>query len=209
MDEPTPATASITGAVLAGGRATRMGGIDKGLVEVGGKSLVERTLVALKPQVGPLMINANRSVEIYAGFGVPVIADRLDDFQGPLAGLQAILTAATTPYVLTVPCDAPRIPSDLATRLGRALIDADAEIAVVQAGGRLQSLHALFRRDLLDDLSSTLRAGRRKPDAWYATRALVKVSFEDCSDAFVNINTPQQRDALAAELGDAGYGTGN
>src|SRR5699024_6312427 len=124
---PELSSDAITGAVLAGGAGRRMGGVDKGLVELRGKPLVAWALDALRPQTATLLINANRSQDQYRVFGWPVIADDGDGYQGPLAGMLAVLSAAQTAYVLTVPCDAPRIPPDLAARLGAALLAADAE----------------------------------------------------------------------------------
>ena len=195
-----PERTQITGAILAGGMGRRMGGVDKGLVEVAGQPMVAWTLNALTPQVGHVLINANRSQETYAAFGLPVVEDQHSGFQGPLAGLHAVLSAAETPFVAIVPCDTPRLPHDLIARLGQALISDSSELAVAQAGGRVHTLHGLFRRDLLDDLSRALATGERKPDAWYATRRWSRVNFDDVASAFDNINTPEQRDALAAEI---------
>lgn len=195
-----PERAQITGAILAGGMGRRMGGVDKGLVEIAGKPMVAWTLDALAPQVGNVLINANRSQEAYAAFGLPIIEDQHSGFQGPLAGLHAVLAAAATPYVAIVPCDTPRLPTDLVARLGAALQHDGSELAVAEAGGRVHTLHGLFRRDLLDDLTRALDRGERKPDAWYATRRWSRVDCNDVAEAFDNINTPEQRDALAAEL---------
>ena len=190
----------ITGAILAGGQARRMGGLDKGLVQVAGKTMIEWTLQALRPQVGSVIINANRSLETYRGLGATVIQDRLDGFQGPLAGLHAAFAAARTDYLLCVPCDAPRLPPDLVGRLAGALIREQAEIAVAEADGRLHSLHALFDRRVAPDLAERLTEGERKPDRWYASRKFVRVAFDDAPEAFLNVNTPEQRDALSAML---------
>lgn len=188
---------AITGAVLAGGAGRRMGGVDKGLVLLGGRPLVAWVLDGLRPQVGALLISANRSQAEYAAYGVPVVADRHGGFQGPLAGVHALLAATRTDYLLTVPCDTPRVPPALAERLAGALAAADAEIAYAVADGRRQPLHALLHRDLLPALASALEAGERKPDRWYASRRHVEVCFDDQRDGFININTPAERDELA------------
>lgn len=190
----------ITGVILAGGQARRMGGLDKGLVEVAGRPMIEWTLSALRPQVGKILVNANRSLARYRGLGATVVQDRLDGFQGPLAGLHAAFCAADTDYLLCVPCDAPRLPPDLVPRLAEAMARERAEIAVAEAEGRLHSLHALFDCGLAEDLAATLAEGERKPDRWYASRKFVRVAFDDAADAFLNVNTPDQRDALAAML---------
>ncbi len=177
-----------------------MGGVDKGLVTLLDRPMVAWTLDALRPQTGALLINANRSLARYREYGVPVVSDAGDGFQGPLAGMQAVLAAARTEFVLSVPCDAPRVPADLAARLGAALFEADAEIAVVEAAGRLQPVHALMRRSLHDDLAEAVAAGERKVARWQATRRCVEVACDDIADAFININTPEQRDELARVL---------
>lgn len=188
----------ITGAVLAGGEGRRMGGADKGLVPLAGRPLVAWVLEALRPQVGGLLINANRSLDAYRAFGVPVIRDRVDGFPGPLAGIQAALAAAESDYVLAVPCDTPRLPPDLAVRLARRLEESGAEIAAAETGDWLQPLHVLLRSDLAADLDAALADGVRKPEDWYATRTWVRVPCDDVAGAFANVNTPAQRDELEA-----------
>ena len=196
----TPTPDQITAVVLAGGQARRMGGLDKGLVEIAGRPMIAWTLDALRDQAEIILINANRSREEYQRFGLPVIADQHEGFQGPLAGLQAALTAAQTPFVAIVPCDTPALPRDLIARLAKALAKDDSELATAEAGGRVHTLHGLFRQDLLETLEEALGNGERKPDAWYATRRWSRVDFNDAAAAFDNINTPEQRDALAGQL---------
>jgi molybdenum cofactor guanylyltransferase len=111
----------ITGVILAGGRGSRLGGVDKGLVPLHGRPLIEHVIDALRPQVGALLISANRNRDIYASYGYPVIADVMGDYDGPLAGMLSAMRAAGTAYILTTPCDAPSIPADLARRLAEAL----------------------------------------------------------------------------------------
>ncbi len=193
-------TEEITAAVLAGGMGRRMGGVDKGLVKVLGRPMVAWTLDALRPQAGKILINANRSESEYEAFGLPLVRDRREGFQGPLAGLHAVLEAADTPFVAIVPCDTPRLPKDLVARLASAMKAEETELAVAEAAGRVHTLHGLFRRDLLNDLVAALESGQRKPDAWYATRRWSRVDFSDLASAFDNINTPEQRDALAEQL---------
>lgn len=187
---------AITGAVLAGGQGSRMGGVDKGLVELRGKPLVVWTLEALQPQVDTLLINANRSLEQYRALGWPVVSDAIAGYEGPLVGMLAVLSAAPTDFVLTVPCDAPRVPPDLAQRLSAALLEADAEIAVAYADGRRQSVHALMRRELRNALAAAITAGERKISRWQDSRRCVEVPCDDIVDAFININTPEERDQL-------------
>lgn len=196
---PVAANATLTGVILAGGRARRMGGIDKGLVEVAGRPLIAHVIDAIEPQVDRLMINANRNLESYQAFGYPVIADQLDDFQGPLAGMASALDAATSDLVLCVPCDSPLLPHDLAARLLDARTAADADIAVAFCD-RLQPVFALLRRVLLPDLRTALVAGERKIDRWYDRHNMVTVDFSDRPQGFLNINTPAQRDELESLL---------
>lgn len=195
-----PTRESITGAVLAGGEGRRMGGIDKGLVPLAGRPLVAWGLDALREQTGAQLINANRSLDDYRAFGVPVVSDSGDGFQGPLAGIHAVLAAAQTEFVLSVPCDSPRVPADLAVRLGQALAENDAEIAVVEAAGRFHPVHALMRADLADDLAAALADGERKVMRWQESRRLTVVDCSDIADAFVNVNTPEQVQELEREL---------
>lgn len=188
----------ITGIVLAGGRGRRMGGVDKGLVELEGRPLVAHVLARLVPQVGALLINANQNPERYAGFGHPVVADAVGGFAGPLAGLHAGLLSTRTPFAVTVPCDSPFLPTDLVARLGAALAAGEAQLAVARTFDQPHPVFALVRRDLLADLSAFLDAGGRKIDAWYAALRTVEVAFDDEAEAFRNINTAAE---LAASAG--------
>ena len=179
----------ITGIVLAGGMGRRMGGVDKGLVELSGQPMVVHAIARLSPQVGPLLINANQNQDRYAAFGFPVVPDDVAGFAGPLAGLHAGLSHATTAWVVTVPCDSPFLPLDLAARLGAGVTRAGAQLAVARTFDQPHPVFAIVRRDVLPHLSAYLGAGGRKIDAWYATLATVEVAFDDEEDAFRNINT--------------------
>jgi molybdopterin-guanine dinucleotide biosynthesis protein A len=185
----------VSGIVLAGGQGRRMGGIDKGLVPLDGRAMIEHVLARLAPQVGAILVNANQNGERYAAFGYPVIADAVGGFAGPLAGLHAGMTAATTPYVVTVPCDSPFLPADLVARLAAGLESANAQVAVARTFGQPHPVFALVRCDALPHLAAFLHGGGRKIDLWYASLAVVEVPFDDCAEAFRNINT---RDELAA-----------
>lgn len=201
---PRPAAVApgdITALVLAGGRSRRMGGRDKGLLPYGGGLLVGHVLAAIRPQVGRAMISANRNRAHYEAFGVPVLADPLDDFQGPLAGFLAGLTAMQTDYLLTLPCDGPYVAADLAQRLARGLVDADAEIAVAHDGRRLQPVYALLHRDVLPSLRAALAAGERKIDRWYLQTRWTRVDFSDVPQQFSNINTPEDYAAAGRPTG--------
>lgn len=190
----------ITGVILAGGRGSRMGGVDKGLVSVSGKRLVDHVLEGLLPQVGRVLINANRNPEQYEEIGQKVISDELTDFQGPLAGFASAMNATDSEFLLTLPCDAPKVADFFVQRLANDLAEQNASIAVAHDGQRLQPVHALLRVDLLEDLIAYLEAGERKIDLWYARHPMVKVDFSDIPEMFDNINTPEQRDRLEKEI---------
>lgn len=193
--------AEVTGVVLAGGRARRMGGRDKGLVEVAGLPMAVHVARALHPQVGSLLLNANRNAAEYARItGCRVIADRVGEFAGPLAGMASAMQAAATPWLLTAPCDSPLIAPDLGPRLHAALADADARIAVATDGERLQPVFALLHCGLLADLVEYLDSGERKIDRWYARHRTAEVLLADRAEMFLNINTPGDRERLEQRL---------
>jgi molybdopterin-guanine dinucleotide biosynthesis protein A len=189
------ATRDITGVILAGGRGSRLGGVDKGLVPLHGRPLVEYAIDALRPQVASLLISANRNRDVYASYGYPVIADVLGDYDGPLAGMLSAMRAAGTAYILTTPCDAPSIPADLARRLAEALISNNAVASAVSLQGRLQPVVALLRCSLAGDLENCLKQGERGTGEWLRRHQAVPVDFSAETRAFVNINTPQELQA--------------
>ena len=191
----------MTAVVLAGGRARRMGGEDKGLIEVAGKPMVAHTVDALRPQTAEVIVNANRNASAYHTItGCRVIADTVGDFAGPLAGMASALEASATRFLLTAPCDSPLVTRDLGPRLHAALARDRAEIAIAHDGERMQPVFALLARGLLPDLLAFLATGKRKIDAWYATRHAVTADFSDILDTFLNVNTPQERDRLEQRL---------
>ena len=200
--------AEITGIILAGGRGSRMGGADKGLQNFNGVPLALHTLLRLAPQVGEVMINANRNLAAYESFGVPVWPDAagLGDFSGPLAGFLTGLERCETPYLLTVPCDTPLFSPDLVERLAQALERENADIAVVTApeeDGQLrpQPVFCLLRTRLLESLMLFTTSGGRKIDAWTAQHKTVLVPFNlpgDDARAFFNANTLAELHQLEA-----------
>lgn len=183
---------AITGVILAGGQGRRMGGVDKGLQDLQGRPMVQWVLERLRPQVDSVLINANRNLPRYAGFGFSVMPDVIPDFAGPLAGLHAALSQAATPLIATVPCDSPFLPVDLVARLHAALAADNAELAVARVGGRVQRAFCLARRELLPKLDAFLASGERKVGLWHASLNLVEVDFEDEATAFDNLNTPEE-----------------
>lgn len=187
-----PRREEITGLVLAGGRAARMGGVDKGLVEFGGRTLVERVIERLAPQVGSLMISANRNIDAYRALGFPVLldaADGLEPFPGPLAGLLAGLRAAKTPWLAAVPCDAPFLPLDLVRRLLASLGSSRAAMASV--GDRAEPLFCLLHVGLADPLASALANGERRAETWLRGVGAAPAVFLQ-PEAFANLNTLQE-----------------
>jgi molybdenum cofactor guanylyltransferase len=191
-DAPMIDTGHITGLILAGGRGSRMGGVDKGLQPHLGMPLAMHALLRLSPQVGEVLINANRNLGAYESMGVPVWPDALPEYPGPLAGFLAGLEQCETPYLATVPCDSPRFPEDLVARLGARLEADDAEIAIAatREGGelRLQPVFCLMSTTVIESLLRFTSSGRRKIDAWTETLRHVAVEFDD-AQAFVNANT--------------------
>jgi molybdenum cofactor guanylyltransferase len=190
----------ITGLILAGGRGSRMGGVDKGLQNYRGLPLAMHALLRLSPQVGQVMINANRNLGAYESFGAPVWPDALPDFSGPLAGFLAGLDHCETPYLVTVPCDTPLFPTDLVARLSSALEAQGAEIAMARTGAQVQPVFTLMKTSLLESLVRFTEGGGRKIDRWTAQHHTVEVDFDDES-AFANANTQDELVALERDRG--------
>jgi molybdopterin-guanine dinucleotide biosynthesis protein A len=189
----------ITGLILAGGRGSRMGGVDKGLQNHRGIPLAMHALMRLAPQVGHVMINANRNLGAYDAFGVPVWPDALADYPGPLAGFLAGLERCETSYLVTVPCDTPDFPEDLVERLASGLVASDAEIAMAATrnaeGTQVQPVFCLMHSSVMESLVRFTQAGQRKIDKWTAQHRCVEVPFDD-EAAFFNANTMQELQSL-------------
>ena len=201
----------ITGLVLAGGRGSRMGGVDKGLQNFNGLPLALHTLLRLQLQTGHTLLNANRNLAAYESFGAPVWPDPVGDYSGPLSGFLAGLEHCETPYLVTVPCDTPLFPLDMVARLAAALAREDADIAMVAApeadghGGstlRSQPVFCLLRTSLLESLVEFTHNGGRKIDAWTGQHRTVLVPFDapgDNPQAFANANTLAELRALQGQ----------
>ena len=189
----------ITGIVLAGGRGSRMGGVDKGLQVHQGAPLAMHALLRLAPQVGEMMINANRNLAAYESMGVPVWPDTMADYAGPLAGFLTGLERCETPYLVTVPCDSPLFPADLVERLAGGLEAAGAEIAIAATReGDETQVHPVFclmKATLMESLMSYTASGQRKIDRWTAMHRSAEVVFDDAA-AFVNANTAAELQQL-------------
>jgi molybdopterin-guanine dinucleotide biosynthesis protein A len=197
---------TLTGCVLAGGLGARLGGADKGWIEVAGQSLIERVLQQLQPQVDRVIINANRRVVDYAHFGWPVVGDTLPDFAGPLAGISAGLEAAVTNWVLFVPVDAARLPDDLAARLCVAVKKNDSPCAFVTAADGPIPVCCLVSRSLSDDLKAGLASGERSVLAWLRRQSAAPVAFDDWPREYWSLNTPQEKVAVERLLASAAPG---
>jgi molybdopterin-guanine dinucleotide biosynthesis protein A len=203
MNRPTSgapiAPELITGLVLAGGRGSRMGGVDKGLQNHQGLPLAMHALLRLQTQVGAMMINANRNIGAYESMGVPVWPDAVADYPGPLAGFLAGLEHCETPYLVTVPCDTPHFPADLVARLAQALHAEDAEIAMAatrEADGsvQVQPVFCLLQASLMESLVAFIQGGQRKIDRWTGQHRCATVLFDGPgeADAFFNANTLEE-----------------
>lgn len=201
---PNPAQQTVdgqvTGVILSGGRATRMGGTDKGLIPINGRPMISWVIDVLRPQVADVLINANRNLDRYAELGCPVIDDGDREFRGPLAGVASGMRAAASKYVAFAPCDSPLVCSDLVARLHEALSSARTRIAVAHDGERLQPVFALLECSLLEDLMRYLDGGGRKIDRWYDEHGYACADFSDVVGSFANINAPDEKRALEARL---------
>ncbi len=197
MKSPPPPIAAITGVILAGGQARRLGGLDKGLMPFAGRPLVEWVIAALAPQVGALLINANRNHERYANYGLPVVADLDHGFLGPLAGVRSAMQAARTEWIVTLPCDGPYPAPDLVLRLAQALRHQNGVLAVATNGQHMQPVHALIPVALAADLETFLGSGERKVALWYARHRIALADFSDRPDCFLNVNTRGDAEGLA------------
>ena len=193
MQSPFPLSdiANITGLILAGGRARRLGGQDKGLILLNNKRLIDYAVERLAAQTGTILINANRHQAQYQTCGYPVIADSLPDFAGPLAGLLSGLQHSKTDWLLAVPCDNPHLPEDLAARLVALANEKQCLLSVACCEGQLQPTYCLLHRSLHDSLQHYLARGQHKVQDWVMQQQACIVEFANCRD-FANINTPQQ-----------------
>lgn len=190
----------ISAIILSGGLATRMNGIDKGLLPLQQKPLIAHAIARLTPQVNEIFINANRELSQYKNFCLPVLQDEQADFIGPLAGFSLGLKYCKHDYLLTVPCDSPLLPLDLAQRLMAGLLEHNADIAVASSEGNTHPVFCLCKKSVLPSLTDYIAQGERRVSAWQKSLPYVEVDFSDCADAFVNLNTPEDLRALEAKL---------
>jgi molybdopterin-guanine dinucleotide biosynthesis protein A len=191
---------SISAIILAGGRATRMNGADKGLVPLQQKPLIQHVINRLAPQVDEILINANRELAQYQALGYTVLQDEVEDFLGPLAGFSLGLQHAKHDYVLTVPCDSPLLPINLAQRMMAELVKRKADIAVASSGGNTHPVFCLCKKTVLPSLTAYLEQGERRVSAWQKSQQYIEVDFSDGSEAFTNLNTLEDLAALELKL---------
>ncbi|HGF0771598.1 TPA: molybdenum cofactor guanylyltransferase MobA [Kluyvera georgiana] len=183
------AESQVTGVVLAGGKASRMGGQDKGLMRLGGKPLWRHVADRLYPQVNRIVISANRNLEIYRTSGLPVMADTLSDFPGPLAGMLSVMKQTDDEWFLFCPCDTPFIPDNLVARL--AAERQQATVVWVHDGDRDHPAIALAHRSLAPHIADYLAKGERRVMVFMRQAGGHSVDFSDMIKAFRNINTPE------------------
>lgn len=185
------ATDPVSAIVLAGGRARRLEGVDKGLVDLAGTPLIGHVIKRIAAQVDEVIISANRHADRYAAYGWPVVADASGDFPGPLAGVVAGASLARHDWLLVVPCDTPFLPDRLAARL-LACAHADG-VRLVRAAdaGRAHYAIMLVQRALIDDLNAWLATGARRIQDWQARHRCGEVKFTQPSWAFLNINSAE------------------
>ena len=190
----------ISSIILSGGRAARMSGVDKGMVQLQQKPLIAHIIARLRPQVDEILINANREIAQYEAFGLPVLKDENEEFIGPLAGFSLGLQHTKHKYVLTVPCDSPLLPLDLVERLLNGMTEALADIAVASGDGDTHPVFCLMKKSVLPSLTTFLEQGERKVSAWQKSQKYVEVDFSDNSDGFINLNTFDDLKALELKL---------
>ncbi|MGB4812991.1 MAG: molybdenum cofactor guanylyltransferase MobA [Methylophilaceae bacterium] len=188
----------ISAIIIAGGLATRMSGVDKGLMPLQNKPLVQHVIKQLALQVDEILINANREIVQYTTYGYPVLQDESTDYIGPLAGMSLGLKYAQYDYVLAVPCDSPVLPLDLAQRLMAELLAQNADIAIACSDGNVHPVFCLCKKSVLPSLTAYIARGERRVSAWQKSQRYIEVDFSDCINAFVNLNTLE--DIAALEL---------
>ncbi len=189
----------ITVVILAGGRGRRMDAQDKGLVVLNRRPLVEYVIKAISSQNSNILINANQNIEQYLKYGYPVVSDRMTGFQGPLAGVATAMEQVKTPYILTLPCDAPFVERDYQETMWSALHIQQTDLAVAFDGRRLQPVHALIPVRLYADLLKFLAGKTRRVDSWYSQYAIGLVDFSQQIRMFCNLNTPEELKAYSVE----------
>ena len=186
----------ISAIILSGGQAIRMGGVDKGLVLLNNKPLIQHALERLQPQCDEILINANREIERYQSLGCPVLSDEHPDFIGPLAGVWLGLKHCRHQYLLTVPCDSPVFPLDLAQQLMETLTQQQADIIIVRCGEHTHPVFSLCKKTALPSLTEYLNHGGRKVSTWQKSLKYAEAHFDERAEAFINLNTLEELSTL-------------
>ncbi len=192
--------AKVTGVVLAGGQARRMGNRDKGLIQYLGRPLIHCAIDALSPVVGKIIINANRNQDIYSRLGHRVISDLTDTYDGPLAGILSSLKRIDTPYLLSIPCDCPLIESKLLTQMVDDFLRNQADAGVAFDGKRIHPVFLILKTELAESLEIYLASGQRKIDTWLFQHKLEKFDFSEFPEMFENVNTPEDLACLESRI---------
>jgi molybdopterin-guanine dinucleotide biosynthesis protein A len=197
---PEPLRTDTTALILAGGQARRMGGADKGLLDCGGRPLIEHVLARVAPWVAVVLISANRNLDQYRRLGHPVLEDARGDYPGPLAGIARGLERCATNWLWVVPCDAPLIDARLLARLADACREPGVSAAVPLEGGRMHTTFVLLHRDALASLLTYMKQDGRAVHAWLRSLPAAEVECNDHPEWFFNLNTPEDLAACAAQL---------
>lgn len=192
----------VTGVILAGGLARRMNNQDKGLVNFKGRPMISYAIAALSPMVDQLIINANRNMEQYRQFGLPVVADQTDSFDGPLAGVLTAMIYADADVLVVMPCDSPLVTTEHLEKLLSTRAEQNADVAVAFDGERLHPVFLAIKSTLKNSLEAYLASGQRKIDLWLERQNMVKADFSDTPEIFMNINTMNELTALEADDND-------
>ena len=191
---------SISAIILSGGRATRMGGVDKGLISLQNQPLIQHVICRLQPHVDEIFINANREIAQYQSFGYKVLQDENQDFAGPLAGILLGLKHSKHDLVLSAPCDSPLLPLDLVARLYNGMAESLMDIAVASSDGNAHPVFCLMKKSVLPSLVDFLDSGERKVSAWQKSQQYCEVDFSDSANAFTNLNTLEELRELELKL---------
>ncbi|MCW8930495.1 MAG: molybdenum cofactor guanylyltransferase MobA [Gammaproteobacteria bacterium] len=198
---PSNNSTQISGLILAGGRSSRMNGDDKGLLKLLNSPMIEHVIRRLNPQVSEVLISANRHLEAYEVFGYKVLVDDYDDYRGPLAGMSRGLSQSKSDYLLTVPCDGPLLPLDLAQRMLDCAQQKEAKAILAFDGQYRQPTYNLIHKDLLPALIKSLENNEHKLGKWLMDNGAISLDFTDQRSAFLNVNTPADLDLLSQQLG--------
>lgn len=190
----------ISGLILAGGRSSRMAGKDKGLLDLLDRPMIEYVIQGLEPQVSQILISANRHIEQYQKYGYQVLLDDYDDFRGPLAGISRGLSHSDSEYLLTVPCDGPLLPNDLAPRMLQLAQENGSKAVLVFDGQYKQPTYNLLHKDLLPAINLSLKQDEHKLGKWLMDHGALKLDCSGQQSAFTNVNTPADLEQLAQYL---------